>query len=250
MQGRVVAGARIISELNERINNMEMLLATVQAPPSEPKVAPRYVTDDDLETYGEDFINMVDRVASEKIEAVRQEYEDKFGRLEGQVNGFSKVVTQDAKDKMRNYLTNNISDWRKINVAPEFKDEWLMQPDDLTGQIRKDMLLSAWERNDAPRVAAFFRTFLREQAIENGEPLEQPQPAPVRAPALKLGAFAAPGRVKQAQAPNAQPNRQPITRNFIKSFYADVTAGRITPERKAEIERDIWAAQSTGLIQP
>jgi hypothetical protein len=255
--GRLQTANDTIRSLNERLTNMERTMAFMASQPAaedDPQQnfeAKKYVTDEDVQTFGSDFFDAVERKVKEIVEGSNAEIYSKVKNIEQRVGGVQQVIKKDDRGRMIERLDRDVSDWKGLNEDPEFV-AWLNETDPLTGGHRHAMLLAAWEVNDAPRVAAFFTTFLREQAavsaneprVTNGQP-----PAPV----TNLGAFAAPGRAKangvtQQGSDPAKPN---ITRKYISSFYTDVAAGkyRSNPARQAQIERDIHAAGAEGRIR-
>ena len=134
------------------------------------------------------------------------------------------------------------------SVNPEFI-EWLSLPDPYSGDIRHNMLKAAWERRDVPRVAAFFKGFLAEEAAYR--PASQETPAGRPAGKVSLESFAAPGRAKTAAATSAPAEKPLITSAQISKFYADCDAGRYDgrEEEKARFEKSIFEAQREGRIR-
>ena len=252
-QGRVVALEKSNNDFRERVNNLERVIATLQAtapaapePTSEPE---RYVTDEDVNTYGPEFFDAVERKAREMIAPLKRELEGKLTQLGTQVGGVTQIVQKDAQEMMKERITREVPNWIELNTNPDFV-AWCNEEDPLTGVDRLAMLRTAWERNDGPRVANFFKAYLREQeAVQTDEPPAGSGRDPA-APTVTLGAFAAPGKAKTASAPKDAPAKQPITRQFITQFYADVSAGkyRHNDARRVEIERDIFDAQREGRI--
>lgn len=250
-QGRLRERDNTIQDLRTRLGNLEATIASMATPapaPVAPEPPARFLTDDDIETYGDDFLGAVKRQAQEVIEPLRRQYEDRIAQIDGRVTSVQQVIGKTAKERMIDHMNSTHQGWLQQNEDPAFI-EWLDQEDILTGQRRQDMLDVAWSRNDATRVAAFFDTFLREQGI-TAEPTGARQTNGRKAPVVSLGQFAAPGRAKAGEPPAKPQAKQPISRQFIKQFYNDVSAGRYANRaaEQAQIEADIFAANAEGRI--
>jgi len=118
------------------------------------------------------------------------------------------------------------------------------------------MLNTAFKAADAPRVVAFFRGFLAEEAATGHAPAPanvQPPPAP-RTPAVDLAALAAPGRAQPAtgnQLPGTPPAKPVYTHAQIAAFYDAVRRGHYegrNDERQA-LEADLIAAGREGRVR-
>lgn len=232
-----------------RIRQLEELVSTLQSGPV-PTPTPAHITTNRLITpeeeteYGPEFLSVVGKKAREELAPVVADVADKINRLQT-----SMKLT--AKQTMHAVLDDTISNWRDINKSPEFLD-WLDLPDTYSGATRISLLQAAYEQNDTPRVLAFFRGFLTEEAAHvpaTGDPapaLEHPTPA-ARVPLIEL---AAPGRAKSAAT--IVPAEKPIfTRTQIARFYTDVAAGRYRgrDEEKNKLEKQIFEAQAEGRIR-
>lgn len=252
-QGRINDLNRRLKNGDERMEHLERLVSTMQAAPPPAPVAPTpppsLVTEDDLSTFGPEFFQAVERKAQELLVPLKADFEAQLTQLGSRVSGVAQTVQKDAKQIMTDKLDHDVPNWLVLNEDEEFIG-WLNEYDPLTGVKRQVMLLNAWENNDGSRVANFFKLFLREQEAVKATDDTPPAGARPSAPTVSLGAFAAPGKAKTAANPKDEPARQPITRKYIAEFYADVNAGKYrgNPQRKEQIERDIFAATAEGRI--
>lgn len=243
----------------ERLRSMDAQLAELKAAPAAPAPAPEsMITADEVETFGADFLGVVGKKAKEifspEVAALRAQVD----RLTNQLQGVGQTVAKDARTKMKEYMTQNLSNWVQVNDHPEFLD-WLALPDPMSGAIRHNMLKDAWGRNEAARVLAIFNGFLasNEATVAPATPPKPADQVPLneRKPGkVPLETFAAPGRAK----PSADPTKgapvdekRIITRAEITKHYADSAAGKYRG-REAEyqsFERGIEAAQRDGRIR-
>lgn len=232
------------AQLSEALSRITQLEAATKVAP---KTEERLVTDEDINTYGEDFIDVGRRVAREEVQTLRQ----KISELEGKFSQVSTKVTKDARSSMIEALNKDVPSWLAINESEDFL-EWTALPDTYSGVIRRDLLQGAFDQNDTARVLAFFKGFLSEEAAvapANGDiPVPSPEPGPGRVP---LEAFAAPGRAKTAAAPPAPAEKPIITRAQISQFYTDSARGvyRGRDEEKARLEAMIFEARQEGRIR-
>lgn len=259
MKGRYDAAQSQVKQLADEVASLRRLMGTMQTqvqPEAHPAASvqeqvERLITPEEERDYGSEFLTVVGKKAQEVVGSVTAKYEKKIAELEQKLSGVQGTVIVSEQQRMHETLDNRVPNWREINANQEFI-EWLQYPDTYSGQTRLDLLKSAYERNDAARVAAFFEGFQREAAAVAPRDSQQAPSSRAPAPAKpSLEHFAAPGRAKAA-APQSGPADKPvISRAQIAKFYADVTAGKYRG-REAEqksFENQIFEAQSEGRIR-
>jgi hypothetical protein len=178
----------------------------------------------------------------------------KIDELDGKLSNVSSTVVQDAQSRMLSDLDRQLPEWRQLNTDPDFVN-WLQLEDSYSGVMRHILLKQAYERNQTPRVLAFFKGFLAEEAAL--DPADSPAPSP-GSPAqgsdqgskVPLETLAAPGRAKVAAGGDAPAAKPTYTRAFISKFYSELAAGKWVGREKqsAELEQRIFAAQREGRI--
>lgn len=240
----------------QRISGLEGMLATMQTPPAPTPATPTppelratsLVTPEEREAYGEDFLDVVARRAREAVQPELDAKEQEIKRLMAQVNGVAGVISHDARSRMMSQLATDVPNWEQLNTDANFLN-WLLLPDAFSGVIRQVLLNQAFEQNNTDRVLAFFKSFLREEAVV--APIATPEvPALASKPGMET--FAAPGRGKGTSVPVAGTGAKPtITRSEIAAFYADVRAGKYARNEaeKNRLESMIWDAQKEGRIR-
>jgi len=247
-----------VDTLIGEVNNLRGVLGTLEARSPEPAQQPakqpkKLITAEQEQDYGAEFFQVVEMKARELIEPLQEQYENSLKELKQQINGVNTQVAQTATVRMEQQLDRDVPTWRAVNADWEnngFK-EWLQLPDPYSGDIRHSLLNKAYERFDAPRVAAFFKGFHAEVAATAPEGGADPSLAPTTpvAPKVPLASFAAPGRAKTA-APSLPAEKPIITRRQIHQYYQDINAGRYKGRdaERAEHERMIFEAQREGRI--
>jgi hypothetical protein len=273
LQGRY----RNTEEENKRmagqIQDMQRLLAQVNAPPPPPAPndgsgvrftgpvagrapAPRRVTEKEITDYGQDLIDVVGRRGMEVIDATiapelgRINSELQF--LKQQVGGVRQTVAYDGQSRMYDMLKKEVPHWEQINSHPEFV-RWLGVSDPLSGQIRHNMLIEAFNGQQTTRVVEFFRRFLADQATSGLQNNGQQPGMTINSggtPQVDLMALAAPGRAKTGQT-QVSPDRPIVERAEISQFYRDKALGHYKgrDDEVSRIEQEIFAASREGRIR-
>lgn len=254
LQGSYNATVRQKSELEQRVQQMEQLLATLSqsqssAPAQTEKEAEpvRYVTEQEASEYGES-IDVMRKVSREELVPVAQRLAQIEGLLQQmqatvvpQVQAVSQRQQMSAEQQFWSDLTNYVPNWREVNDNDGFQS-WLLEIDPLTGVNRQTYLEDAQRSLDAHRVSAFFRTWLESTGQAS---VAQSNPKP----AAELEKQVAPGRSRGAgSATSKQPKT--YTPDDIKKFFDDVRSGKYKgrEQERDRIERDIFSAQREGRI--
>jgi hypothetical protein len=200
--------------------------------------------------YGEEFLSVVGKKAKAELlpelNAVRQQ----LTSISKQLEGTATANKATARQNMLATLDRDLAEWRTINVAPEFHS-WLALPDEFSGAIRHELLKAAYEQNNTPRVLAFFRRFISDEAALDPAVTPQPDTTGAQPDKIPLADLAAPGRAKTAAASSAPVEKPTFTHAQIAKFYTDVSAGRFRgrDDEKNRIEKQIFDAQREGRIR-
>lgn len=255
------------SALHDRVNRLEEILADLSRrntqPEPEPEPEPQMpsVTPQDIESYGQDFIDFVRRAAGSaenpmlaKMAQQVQALQEENNALKNQFGQVQNSVVETARDRLFTHLDREVDGWRELNASDGFRN-WIGQLDPYAGVSRQELLMQAFNRNDAPRVAAFFKGYQTEYAAINGDPTPnahasngQAQPATKR---VDLGTLAAPRRGRQEPAPSSAQNDGPSwTQAQISKFYREVQSGayRGRETEKNALEASIFKAQREGRV--
>jgi len=254
MHGRFVRSQDQIKTLSEQISQLQGVIATMQAAPTQQVQIPELeaenlITPEEAADYGEDFLKVVGKRAREEMVPVIKSYQAKIAELEQKLNGVSGAVQQTSQEKLLAKLDEGLPTWRELNSNSEFLD-WLRLPDPYSGAIRHDMLKAAYAQGNAHRVLAFFNGFLAEEAVV-APAGQEPDPQVTKVPKVPLANLAAPGRAKTAASASAPAEKPIITRSQIAAFYADLAAGKYRGRdaEKNKAEAIIFEAQRDGRIR-
>jgi len=237
------------------------------AKPTQPTVTPAGpldlaaagITQEDVETFGPELFNAIEKVAGAKAEAMVASLR---AELAPKVDQVATSVQADGEARMANMLNQQLAadtggqlDFDQLNVDQNFC-AWLDLPDPISGVKRSDLLVKAWNSLDGSRVLAISRAYLGDLARATPAPVVDPKtlPAggqnPAQAPKIPLASLAAPGRARTPAPANGPVNDKPIyTRAEVKAFYTAKQRGFYSPEDALKWEREIIAAGNEGRIQ-
>jgi hypothetical protein len=251
-QGRL---KRQISDQAQEIQQLKDMIEGMKAAPPAPMTPKPSLTDDEVATYGQEFLDVVGRKAREIAEPEIRVLKDQLSDLQKKLGHVDQSLVEDARSRMLADLDTSIPNWRLINNNKKFI-EWLDFTDTYSGAIKHQLLLDAFAANQTARVKAFFQGFLDHEAATAPQPelTFAPQPAtPAPTPKVPLETFAAPGRAKSsAPAPGPADEKPFITRAQISQFYVDCAAGKYRGREaeKRAAEQALQSAQAEGRILP
>lgn len=256
MKGRYDRAETQIRALSDQISGLQNVIATLQTAPINTSMddaeysTSRLITPEEEKDYGSEFLTVVGKKAKEELSPEVAQLRKEIAGLKSQLNGVGNYVAGNARERMETMMNERLPNWQEVNVNQEFLN-WLKLPDPYSGAIRHELLKAAYERNDAPRVLAFFKGFLAEEAATT--PAERGPDIPDGASVqekVSLESLAAPGRAKTAAA-SAPAEKPYFTRAQISKFYADSASGRYRGKEaeKDRIERQIFEAEREGRIR-
>jgi hypothetical protein len=195
-------------------------------------------------------LDVVGKKAKETFSGEVGELKTQVETLTRQLQNVGQTVSTDARGKMKEALTSQIPNWSAINLDNDFLN-WLQLPDTYSGAIRHTLLKQAWERNETPRVLAFFKGWLAEEAAVAPANTKPDPVQEANSGKIPLEQFAAPGRAKSAADTSAPAEKPIITRAQITDFYRDVAAQKYRgrDQEKDRLEQMIFAAEREGRIR-
>lgn len=229
----------------------ESRLARLETPPAVAKPAPqakaKRVTDQDVEAYGTELLDVIGRTAADIAEAEvarrLDELQPELAKTRDQVTTVAGQVYQNAQDKFYGELAKAVPDWETVN-----RDEgwlsWLMQLDPLSGLTRQAYLDNASQSMDHARTAALFEAYKNTLA-----PASAPA-APAAAAPAKPALSPSPRPVGTASAPLMREPQVGVKRTELAAHYRHASsdpAYRRSPEYKA-METRIANAMAEGAI--
>jgi SepF-like predicted cell division protein (DUF552 family) len=248
-----------LADQNRQIQSLTDKLEEAKTRRPEPSMSKaemkKLISDAEIEDYGDDMIEVMRKAAKEallpEVEQLREEnrlLREESDSLRQTVGNVTQTYSQNARDVVYTSLNEQVPEWKALNEDSLFLD-WLSQEDTFAGRQRGELLTEAFEQNNAARVVAFFRGYLKEN-----EAFYQAPPAavtPTSTATTSMDNLVAPGKPRGAPADAHRGQKKVWTQGEITAFYADVRKGkfRSRPADQAKIERDIIAAGNEGRIQ-
>lgn len=255
MKGRYDRSQDQIRALSDQISQLQVVIATMQQPTPQPAdtlppdslLTPQEETD-----YGAEFLSVVGKKAKQIVNPEVASLKAELAAVKQQLANVGGYVQTSARQRMLDTLNEKVPSWPEVNENDKFI-AWLQLPDAYSGVIRHELLKAAYERNDTPRVLAFFTGFLAEEAAVDPAPggLDAVPAAPTPPAKVPLESLAAPGRAKSTAAPSAPAEKPIITRSQIQQFYLDVAANKYRgrEQEKDRLEKMIFDAEKEGRIR-
>jgi hypothetical protein len=240
-----------VRSLTAEIDSLRSVIASMESEKpkkSEPVTAEeRFITEADIDDFGEDTIDLIRRVAREESQAKIRELERRNAELERQVSGVGQTIQVSARERLLSSLDSQVPNWRDINTDDNFL-AWLQDRDPYAGVQRHTMLKQAYENNDAARVVAFFRGYLGEHAVVSEQPPAHEEPT--RQAQVNMETLVAPGRPKGQSVRAQEDGKRMWSQNEIRAFYRDVQNRKFVgrEKEKERLERDIVSAAAEGRI--
>ena len=213
-----------IRVLKAEIEDLKQRLSTPQQP-SQP--ASSQIKPEEIEEYGEKFVDFVKRAAREvvpgDVETLKQSVEE-VRKTQGNLE----------RKRFFEELGGLSPTWQTLNEDKGFLD-WLGELDPYTGAQRQQLFDDAYEKLDAWRVANFFNAF------SDGMPKQEPPP-----PKPSLEPQVTPKVTGRTAPPQG---KKTYTNAEVARFYDDMRRGKYSQDEAARIEQDIFAAQAEGRFR-
>ena len=287
LKGRVDAESRRGNEeLQRQLEDLRVQNAQLQArlqdappvaeartpAPTEPPPKPNtpWYTDEDVDNYGEELLELMDRRVGMVENTYRQallNQHAKVQELEQRLAEIGSSVQQVSTQPLFQQLDSRVAGWRELNSDPEFlawANETPVSPLDDTSMLAA--LRKNFARGKIDAVVEIFQAFgnsgqtapqPRSQqppattgSMPGYQPPAPPAPASVGAAArVDMASLAGPGTPQEAHVDPATPstsNKHVWTAAEVREFYQDKALGRLNPQVAAATEAEISRAVAEG----
>ena len=118
--------SKLSTQLRERDDKLQDILQKVDtlSQQSAKKEDTKLVTDADVESFGEDMVDMVRRAAREEFDALAKKFagelDKRFGAVAAKVEQTEQVVVKSAKDKFWDAVDTKHADFEAVNSDPRW----------------------------------------------------------------------------------------------------------------------------------
>lgn len=175
LQGKYDAEVpRLHAQLREMQTAIQQMQHAQQAPPPSPvpeKAAEpeKYVSDEDIVTFGEDYVDLQRRVALDTTRELRKQVELLKAQM-AQQGSQVQTVTFESQ------LAQAVPDFKDINVDPAWI-EWLNEFDPLLRAPRRAIAQQAYARGDVDAVKSYVELFKQAHGAPPAPPPEPQKPS-------------------------------------------------------------------------
>jgi hypothetical protein len=251
---------QMLRESGEQVTTLHAQVAALKAEPKpEPKPAAPLVSAEEIEQFGPDLIDVVERVAKQAVSPYVDQKVGEVASTVKQVNesvaSTQKSVAESARERLYVSLDEKVPGWDGINKDPKFV-AWLREEDGLSGQPRGVSLRSAFDRNDTEKVVKIFKGFQKEHVVGDDPNLDAPADEVTPESQQGLDTLVAPGTPKTGSTDaQVESGKRIWTQADIRAFYLskdEIVRSRPNddlPSEMAAAERDIFAAQRENRIR-
>lgn len=229
-----------VKELNNRLVELQRAAADTPKPTAQQATTTKLVTDEDVQAFGADLIEVQRKVAREVAQDVRAEIDAlkaDNAKLREQLQA---TGTQVVEATFEQRLHRMVPDFDAVNADPKWI-EWLNEVDPILRAPRKAVAQEAFNRGDADGVAYYVDLFKKSSA-----PVEQPR---ATSKADEVARQIQPNRVASTGTPVSQTGKTYTNADIQKMFQkaADL-GGRGQLEAARKLEAEIDAAFMEGRV--
>lgn len=214
-----------VKDMEEQLNAVREENARLQEEAATASQRSAGLTDEDVDTYGSDMVDMVRRGVNESLGSVTSEtakMRAELERIKAQVSANQRTNEAAAEREFTRVFDEAIPGWREQNEDPEFL-EWLKTPIPGYGVPRQIALNGAVQQNDPYQAVEIFKEFLNEKQAKRNN-----------------------GLGRQVQPDYAHRSAQPAgtvpttwTQAKVAEFYARAQRHEFSPEEYQRLEQDL-----------
>ena len=144
-----------VKELQAALQQMQHHIQQVPPPQPQPKEPERYVSDEDVANYGEDFVDIQRRITLDATRDLRKQVEELKAQLHQQ-------GTQVRTVSFETQLLDAIPDFKRVNNDPSWV-EWLNTYDPLLRAPRRAVAQAAYAQGDVAAVKEYVELWRKSQ---------------------------------------------------------------------------------------
>jgi len=219
---------KLQTRITELTSDMQALKEAANTDETPAKVPDSASITELRDEYGDDFVESI-------VNIVR----DSMGDIPDRIEAVETNTASNSFERSCAELDRLKPGWRGTNDDPIFHS-WLSEPDEMSGNVRQELLSNAFNNGDLQRVVRIFNAF---EASQN-----QSQPTPITPEAQPQQRRQMP----DISATGQQRDAKVYTTAEVDGFYADLTRGKYKGRENeaAAIEREIFAADREGRVVP
>lgn len=210
-------------KLSDKDYQLQQAFAKIAVLESAPKVEKVTSTKDDIVSsisqddsfrFLEDEFPVVYKAVIAGLQKVSSATDAKLAEVKSGMDEVKNVTAKTVKDRFYDDLSREVTDWETINKSPEFQ-QWVVEKDRYSGLTRHQLLLDAYNNNDAGRAMAFFNDFKEQSAPTGSTGVKKPQ----------VQKDVAPPRGVSNPRPKEPVQQERLKSSEVDKFYSDVRKG-------------------------
>lgn len=235
LQGQLGSKDKQIEQLHELLGNLQSAQPAAEAAPP----APQGYNASDVEAFGEDMMDVIERVARSVFSQMYGDVGSKVESLASEVQAVSQHTAVAVAESFESKLDKQVNgDWRKLDTDTGFND-WLDET-----PARRHLFTQFAEQKDAASVAEFFNQYIAATglAAEKQEVTQAKKKA-------ELSKQVAPGKSRQQSTPaQSTPEEKIWTGTEVAQVYTDWQRKKISAEEFAKLEKQVTKAMGDGRV--
>lgn len=242
-----------VKQLSEQLTTAIQALDEAKKAPAKPADPQEVlVTNKDVETFGEDLVDLARRIAKEEFGKREQQYVAKIGSLEqqlvdatGQVNQVTQAQSRSSAENFFDRLSTAVPNWESVQNTDECQ-QWLGMRVPGTELTWDDVLKDAASKHDLQRVVELFNTFFERYPKFNPK-----APTPAKSNRAELERQVAPAKAKGNVA-----TPQSSTRTYTGTEYQNESMRQVRLVQQGKydeavrLEAELNAALAEGRVTP
>lgn len=225
-----VLNGKYLAEVPRLNDEVKVLRTEVQKLKTAPPPT-RLLKPEEIEKFGPEFMDMVQRAAQETFGPVQRQLESEVASLKTQLAGKVEADNNASSEAFFEKLGRAHPDWETVNANPEFL-KWLAVYDPKARTVRQRLLDDAVRSRDAQYVADLITEW---KALTVKPASRRPAPSPE------------PSTLRSNEEP--PPPAKVWTRAEIKQVYDSYRSGEMTKVDYDKAEQEIHKAQLEGRIK-
>jgi hypothetical protein len=238
---------RLHQQLRDQAERLAALSAQVEAVPATPSSGSPALQQD-IDSFGEDLVDFVRRMASEAIAAERAQLEKRFGAVTQQVEQVQGHVVRSEMSSFWKEVVSLVPDWLTIDTSPAWI-QWLDSSPEYTDATYRQLAAQAIDKGKPEKIAKLVDEWRKATGYTtpspgNGAAPQPPPPTPPPQPSLS--SQVAPSTVKSGGAPVA---RKIISRSEYEAMYDVRNVQRYGDKEAARLIAEADAAVAEGRVQ-
>lgn len=233
---------RLHQQLRDQHERLQALHAQVEqaaAPPATGSPAMQQ----DIDSFGEDLVDFVRRMAQEQIAVERAQLEKRFGAVTQQVEQVHGYVAQNETNSFWKEVVNLVPDWSAVDTSPSWI-QWLDTTPEYTEATYRQLASQAIEKGKPEKVAKLVDEWRK--ATGQAHPGNGAQPPAPAQPQPSLSSQVAPSTVKSGSAPVS---RRVLSRSDYETMYDVRNVQRYGQQEAARLIAEADAAVAEGRVQ-